>query len=1177
MPEITDIRAYATLETDNLPRLLVRDSSNRIFIDSGQVGTLSGSSEGACMIPYRPNQSPQAFMYVAGAEDYKKYSAPDIVTQGVLEFEVGIEEQQDAPEACTDDMEYTSYTPPAFLWVLGGTASGASNTTRVTDTAGSVLEDPVVSTPNRRCSVQVTNLDNYQLFQPLSVGGVKDVMVQFLYPAINGGAPIAIESIVYFSGTSGDCVIVPIQSPVSAAFQVEGTAPSPYVTTPLSGLSRGSLVQLSGGAGTEIVYVLSATVGPNGTVCFECTTTLNFVAGDTITGIPAFAVNGLDTSDSGASISCSDITYSQTGAGIGTADLNLSTSPFNVISSDGLSVTQQYDYLGLPINISDLSLLVAITFIFNINPTNNFTEDGFYFQVDPSQLIAHPSAQSQFDAAVAQLAAQADAGIITWRQFNEQRAALITNLSILPASQYTTLFIPITQLKRFGGNTGFTLSDCNGFRIQIETTGSITVRTGPQTIGIGNQPDIGPAGSPYFYAVRTRNPITGNASNPSPVTRYGLSSRRQSNTVQMQDSNSDVQDTMWDIYRMGGGVTQLRYLASIPNTGGLDTFTDNYFDTAALGGSVIEYDNFQPWPTIDVPFNVAAGGGSGITILIQNIGTVILLTYYSASAFTDPTPATILRWLPGTLITLDGSNAYTLWNRPVAFTLASPPAAHYFCFMFRTVENTGSGTPGMLNINEPLVANQDLPYLWGPDAEGTVFGAGDPLRPGNVYFCKSFTPDSAPDTYNQEITNPSEPLMGGEIINGLALVASTKRWWALYPNFGSGNRYQAVEAPVPRGSIAPYAHATDNEVVYFWAKDGIWTTSGQCLTDADLWNIFPHEGVVGQDYVYGGQTFKAPDYKYAALFRLCYRNFYLYADYRDSDGVPRTMVCDLRDRANPAWCVDEYADRMCCHYSVEQQAGTLLDTSALYSALVMGDENGKVHVQRDLTNDNGTPINAVVATFEFNGGDVRSNELYNDQFLDLVPAAVAGVNATILDGGVAAQAVFVIPTSTSRQHTNVPIGLELSYMGVLLEWTDDFDQQSVATLLRSWQPMFQSVPISLTLWKNQGTAFGLSGYKHIPWLLIAYRASAPVTLTITVYDGTAPAVLTLPSTGGAYQKTLFWLTFNKAMLYFIQAECDDAEWQLYLSDSEIPVGAWNRGDPYTIVRDIPTALGVGEG
>lgn len=1143
MAAITDIRAYSTLETDNFPVLLVRDATNRIFVDSGQVGTLSGSSQGACMIPYRPNQSPQAWMYVSSAEDYKKYSAPNITTGAVTEFEVGIEEQQSPPEVAPNQFEYTDYFSIAAGWAQGGTATAPADSARLTDTAGTVIEDPAGGTGSDTfASVQVTTTKSYQVGMNLLING-GPAAVQIIYPPLNGGDPVTISSIFFFSGATGHCVIVPTQGPTPSLFQSAQTDPPYNFQNPLSSLRRGSLVSLAGGFGNEVVFVLNVTNGPNGTICFECNTTLNYSPGDTITGLPAIALSGATPADTGGTLTCRDIVYSQIGAGVGTMSSNLGTfKPFSQVGTHN-TTTQQYDYVGIAINISDLSMLVAVTIIWNVDPVVSFDTNAFYAIFTPADFVGHPP----------------------------------TALGLIPSNEFQQFLVPINKLIRIGSDQGRTLNDCNGVQIKVETTGSLSVAAGPFYVGLGFQPDVGDDGSPYRYLVRTRSPITGAVSNPSPVSKYGVYPRRQSVRVLMQDTNTDIQDTIWDVFRDGGHVDSFRYIGSIPNTGGIDVFTDNYFDTAALGGSVIEYDNFQPWPTVDQPYAVTAGGGSGITITITVIGTVVLVVYSSASPFSSLAPATVLRWLPGTLMTLDGLNAYTLWNRPTLVSLASPPAANYFAYLFRIVENAGTATPQTLNINEPLVANQGLPYLWGPDAEGTVFGCGDPFRPGNVYFCKSFNPDSAPDTYNQEITNPSEPLMGGEVINGLALVASTKRWWALYPNFGSGNRYQAVEAPVQRGLVAPYGHATDGRVVYFWAKDGIWTTLGQSLTTADLHNLFPHEGVVGRDYIYGGQTVHAPDYKYASMFRLTYINFYLYADYRDSEGLPRTLVCDLRDPSNPAWSIDEYADPIGVHYGIEQQAGTLLSDSTIYSVLVMGDDNGKVHVQRDLVNDRNVPIPAAVATFEFNGGDVRGNELYNDEFLDLVPAAPAGVNATILEEGTSVQAIFVIPTASVRTHTNVPIGLELSYMGVLLDWIDDFDQQVVPTLLRSWQPMFQSVPLSVTLWKNQGTSFNLPGYKHLPRLLIAYKASAPVTLTITVYDGTAPAVVILPSTGGNYRKTLFWLTFNKGMLYFIQARCDDAEWQLYLSDCEILVGAWERESPYVLVRDIATAIGIGDG
>lgn len=1138
MPGITDLRAYATLQTDDLPRFLARDSQNRIIIDSGvQVGTLSGNSQGACMIPYRPNASPQSWMYIGAQEDYRKYSAPDIVTGGVTELEVGIQEQQDPPEACPNNFGYVDYMGAAVSWTNAGTAGAPSNTTRLSDTAGTVILDPACGTSfDSRGSVQITDTKSYQIGMALTINS-KPAAVQDILPAVNRGTAITIKGIYYISGTTGRCVIVPTQGPVATPFQNIGDpAPSLYDPSPLSSLRRGSLVTLTGGAGTEILFVLSSTVGPDGTICFEVTTTLAFVAGDSITGVPAISLSGVATTDSGSAIDCPDISYAIT-TGVGTMSEALSFSPFNIIGIDGQATTQQYDYLGFGIQIDNLSALSYVKFIFNVDPTVDYATNAFYTQLDVSDFGPNNDGSS------------------------------------LPANQATFFMIPISSLNRIGQDQTKTLSDTNGMRVEIQCTANINVRIGRFWVGIGHQPDVGPDGSPYFYAARTRNALTGASSNPTPVTRYGVGPRRQSVRIICHDSSSGTQGDQWDIYRMGGKVNTFRYLGSMLNTGGNDVFIDNYFDTAALGGSLIEYDNFQPWPTIDEPFNLQWGGGGGISVRITVVGTVLEIVWYSASSFANPAPDTILRWLPGTLVRLDGASVYTLWDRPVLQTLASPPAAFYYAYRLRLLENANAFSPTTLNIEEPLVANQPLPYLWGPDAEGTVFGCGDTFRPGNVYFCKANTPDSAPDKYNLEITPPSEPLMGGETINGLSFVSSTERWWALYPSFQNVDRYQKVEQPVRRGMIAPYAKCTDKRVIYFVAKDGIWSTGGQSLTDRDLWNLFPHEGVPGLNVVYAGQTIYAPDYQYASEFRLAYHNFYLYFDYKDSDGLPRTLVCDLRNSESPAWSVDVYGDPITVHYATEQQAGTLLDASASYTQLVMGDANGVVHVQQDLSNDNGTPISGKVSVFEFNGGDVRGTELYNDIFIDFVPAAVNGVTLTGISGGSSVGTPKTFASSVSRVQSNLPVGLELSFLGVLIEWTDDFNSQDIATILRNWQPMFQPVPISVFLWKNQGTTFGMRGYKHLRQVVFAYKATSPVTITITVDDGTAPDPIVLPSTGGLLKKTVFPFTFNKGLIYFISATSEEL-WTPYNDETEFWVGAWERTIQYDYFHDVMAPAGL---
>ena len=154
-----------------------------------------------------------------------------------------------------------------------------------------------------------------------------------------------------------------------------------------------------------------------------------------------------------------------------------------------------------------------------------------------------------------------------------------------------------------------------------------------------------------------------------------------------------------------------------------------------------------------------------------------------------------------------------------------------------------------------------------------------------------------------------------------------------------------------------------------------------------------------------------------------------------------------------------------------------MTNSQRYALLVLGDNNGKVYQGALNANDNGVAINGVYATFEYNGGDLRETQLFNDAFVDLTP--VSGATLTPMTNGVAQAAPTAIGASANRLQTNVPVGTELKYMGVLLAWTDDFTKQSAPTTIEAWQPMYQGVPVSVYQWKTQGTSFGWKAYGHL--------------------------------------------------------------------------------------------------
>ena len=97
-------------------------------------------------------------------------------------------------------------------------------------------------------------------------------------------------------------------------------------------------------------------------------------------------------------------------------------------------------------------------------------------------------------------------------------------------------------------------------------------------------------------------------------------------------------------------------------------------------------------------------------------------------------------------------------------------------------------------------------------------------------------------------------------------------------------------------------------------------------------------------------------------------------------------------------------------------------------------------------------------------------------------------------------------------------------------------------------------------WLTQFTALGGSGYKTISRIEAAYSSTADVTLTITSYDGQSPAVITLPSTGGVYQKTLVTLTFNKGQLYSFGL-VSSAFFQVYGEEWVVWVNDWGSTAP----------------
>lgn len=121
------------------------------------------------------------------------------------------------------------------------------------------------------------------------------------------------------------------------------------------------------------------------------------------------------------------------------------------------------------------------------------------------------------------------------------------------------------------------------------------------------------------------------------------------------------------------------------------------------------------------------------------------------------------------------------------------------------------------------------------------------------------------------------------------------------------------------------------------------------------------------------------------------------------------------------------------------------------------------------------------------------------------------------------------------------------------------------TELFIWQ--IQALPEQVFDWRSQFISHGKKGYHHIGAIMAAYVATAPVTLSFQVKDGTAPASITLPSTGGNYSRIWLNPTFNKAILYRYIGHSTDP-FQFVLPDWITYVKEWTEPGPYEAYRLI---------
>jgi hypothetical protein len=510
----------------------------------------------------------------------------------------------------------------------------------------------------------------------------------------------------------------------------------------------------------------------------------------------------------------------------------------------------------------------------------------------------------------------------------------------------------------------------------------------------------------YRYVYRSS--ATGATSNPSPEST-AEAVPVTANTITSLWSNDPQVDKV-DYYRVDTSITDFTYVCTGPNDdlGGDGTNTpvsDSLTDTE-LGTDVLVYTNYEPFPSIDLP-------QKGICSVSGSV-----ITWVSGGAIGGTATGFNTRWLSGTIIRIGSptSLAYTFIARPTAGSFASLTAfalnwviedtnGHYQLVTVAgisgsitptfsttggttvsgtvtftdkgivvpdgfvneiTIPDVPDGTDLAYEISEPILANQPLPYQFGPtDNINYTFGVGDTLRPGTLYWCSGSNLDAAPDTNQMDVTDPSEPLVNGAMSGGRGVLFSIRRAWVIMPNFfnslatvtgTTGSTWTLQATSINRGLFMPRCVAIEGGgLIFFRVDDGIHVSPGggasKSITDQDLESLFPHEDEDGgtnmpQPVTRQGVTIYPPDDTKPQLQKFSIQNGYMYYDYVGTDGDPHTLVYDINAQG---WVWDVYEWPATIHAANEglNQQGVLVgcNDGTIRQLASSGTETGTAIVQ----------------------------------------------------------------------------------------------------------------------------------------------------------------------------------------------------------------------------------------
>jgi len=1115
-------------------KLYTGTSGNLTEVDTGYSGNP------VALVPFRPDGSPQSWMYVADTAKMRKVSM-----DAATDYGLGIAAPNSPPTAALaipnnaylEDFSYASDVALQAVWIEGGTAGNPTREQwRVNTTISQILFD--TGTTGWACvnpAVAAGILAGSRLLINTGGGTVETVLVHDVFPATSG--TITIGSIIYDAGTSGACSIV--------------------LSIPVREIQVDSMIRI---AAAENCRVLSVTPGPNGLTCIRTSTASTRAAGDALAGLASFRAYFVSTHAAAETVTQDAMVSAIT---TGTGYLTSTALAANLSLVGGRPI-QSTDYLQVGFLLTDPSKLTSGKIMFDIDVAGSgagtiFQRNFYYFEFRASDFV--PAAQGTLSllttqqraiqrqiideaAVIAQFGYYPEflpppgtdvsgidpnqyqypyyGSIPTMTVYEEDTGSPVQSSTSAQSdagkAQWTQFKIPLSVLEanRVGSDLTRTWKDMNSCRVQFVVTGAVDVYVSAILVGGTYGPDTGDLGTQFLYRYRAESAI-GAMSNPSPPMRGGPSPRSE-RVILTLSTVSDAQATQLRIERYGGNLQGWHRIGSVPNTG-TPTFNDDQSETALANAPPLELDNHQPFPTIDTP----KSGTCNVA------GTSVVRV--SGDTFNTS-------WGRGTIINIAGVD-YTFYNQPTSTTFV------------QINENAGTGSAVAWYIKEPILLAQPLPSLWGPHPLiDVLFACGSVYQPGSLFWTKPGNADSAPIRFTQEVTAPTEPLVNGVMLpDGRSIVYSSQRSFAIYPALNDVSVMTILEAG-KRGLFARRCLCSGEGKIWFRAVDGIYESGGGAVSESitgDLYVLFPHGDTAGQtfgDYI-------PPDDTLPYSQQLSYARGWVYYDYVGTDANRHRLSYDV---AAKAWWPDEPAVELLMAYQEEGQS---------VQSVIYGGADGRLHTAGGTTDD-GTAIPGQFRTGCEDADDSRSEKQFGDAMLDFVSPSVAISVIAGFDNYTVLKAAQAFTNADREDQKNLIVnsgdGQDARNMAIDVQWA------ASGPKFYEWQPSFKQKPGDMVrnTWQTQEMTFGYPHYFHHDheslWAVIS---TEDTVLTITI-DGT-DFTYTIPSTGGVYAKQMVELKImkGKSVKYTIVGTegC-----RLFPEDCTINLRGWGDSGPYRPVR-----------